>query len=91
VKVKDLMRTRNLVSVRPDDDLAVAAQILRWAGVRHLPVVEDDRVVGVLTARDLLRHRAEGGSEGPVRSFMTTDPELIGPDDDVAAASWWAS
>jgi CBS domain-containing protein len=84
--VKDLMRTRNLVSVRPDDDLTVAGQIMRWAGVRHLPVLEDGAVVGVLTARDLLRHRAEGDGNGPVRAFMTARPELIGPDEDLAAA-----
>jgi CBS domain-containing protein len=83
------MRTRNLVSVRPDDDLAVAAQIMRWASVRHLPVVDGPEVVGVLTEHDVLRYRAEagGGGEGdPVRSFMTKPPALIGPDDDVAAA-----
>jgi CBS domain-containing protein len=84
--VKELMRTRNLVSVRPDDDLSMAGQIMRWAGVRHLPVVEDGAVVGVLTARDLLRHQAEGNGGGPVRAFMTANPQLIGPDEDVAAA-----
>src|SRR3954451_7858764 len=90
VKVKELMRTRNLVSVRPDDDLAVAAQIMRWAGVRHLPVLEGTEVVGVLTERDLLRHQAEAGSrhdaELLVRTFMTHPAQTIGPDEDVAAA-----
>lgn len=87
--VKELMRTRNLVSVRPGDDLAMAEQIMRWAGVRHVPVVEDGTVVGVLTARDLLRLRAEGNGQQdrlPVRDFMTADPQLIGPDEQVGAA-----
>jgi CBS domain-containing protein len=86
VKVKELMRTRNLVSVRPEDDVDVAGQIMGWAGVRHLPVIENGAVIGVFTARDLLRRRAEGGGEGPVRAFMTRSPEVIGPDEDVAAA-----
>ena len=89
MKVKELMRTRNLVSVRPDDELAVAAQIMRWAGVRHLPVLEGTEVVGVLTERDLLRHRAEAGGRGEgdlVRSFMTRPAEVITPDEEVAAA-----
>jgi CBS domain-containing protein len=45
--------------------------------------------VGVLTQRDLLRHRAEAGGqkEGDlVRTFMTRSPEVITPDDDVRAA-----
>jgi CBS domain-containing protein len=88
MKVKELMRTRNLVSVRPEDDLTVAAQIMRWAGVRHLPVLDDGTVVGVLTERDLLRHRADAGREDgdPVRAYMTASPEVIGPEDDVASA-----
>lgn len=90
MKVKDLMRTRNLVSVRPDDELTVAAQIMRWAGVRHLPVLREGEVVGVLTERDLLRRRAESkedeGGGDLVGEFMTRPPEVIGPDEDVAAA-----
>jgi CBS domain-containing protein len=89
VKVKELMRTRNLVSVRPDDALTVAGQIMRWAGVRHLPVLRDGEVVGVVTERDLLRRRADrGADEGVdlVADFMTQPPELIAPEDDVAAA-----
>jgi CBS domain-containing protein len=90
VQIKELMRTRNLVSVRPDDDLTVAAQIMRWAGVRHLPVLENGEVIGVLTERDLLRHRAEAGTSDDadllVRNFMTRPPHTIGPDEDLAAA-----
>jgi CBS domain-containing protein len=89
VTVKELMRTRNLITVRPDDDLSLASQIMRWAGVRHLPVVDGGLVVGILTARDLLRRAAEGeDTDGgqPVREFMTPDPELVGPEDEVATA-----
>lgn len=89
MKVKELMRTRNLVSVRPDDELTVAAQIMRWASVRHLPVLRDGEVVGVLTERDLLRRRAERRTDDGgdlVGVFMTRPPEVIGPEEDVAAA-----
>jgi CBS domain-containing protein len=38
------------------DELATkAAELMIELGVRHLPVVEDDAVVGVISARDLLR------------------------------------
>jgi CBS domain-containing protein len=90
VIVKDVMKTRNLVSARPDDDLAMAAQMMRWAGVRHLPVLDDRRVVGVITERDLLRYRAETGGTGgqdPVARFMTPEPEVVAPDDPLAKAS----
>ena len=39
-KVKDVMTTGRLVSVKPDDDVAFAARLMNWAGVRHMPVNE---------------------------------------------------
>jgi CBS domain-containing protein len=43
----------------PDDDLAEAARALALYGVYCLPVVEDGRLVGVITHRDLLRYSLE--------------------------------
>jgi CBS domain-containing protein len=42
------------VTVAPDDDLALAAHRMAELGVRHLPVVDRHRLVGVLSIRDLL-------------------------------------
>ena len=47
------MRT-NFVSVRPDESLLDADRIMRLARIRHLPVVEAGRLVGVLSHRDVL-------------------------------------
>jgi CBS domain-containing protein len=90
VRIKNVMKTRNLVSVRPDDELALALQIMRWAGVRHLPVIEGHRVVGVITERDFLRYQAEtpdAGGRDSVRQFMSAPPEVVGPDDDLVRAA----
>ena len=89
MRVKDLMRTRKVVSVRADDDVAMAAQLLAWAGVRHLPVLDHGRVVGVFTERDLLRYRAETGGHGaldPVRRFMTSPAVVVNADDEIEKA-----
>lgn len=44
----------NPSSIRPDEDLEQAAEIMRTAGVRRLPVVEDtNRVVGMLSLDDI--------------------------------------
>ncbi len=45
--------TRQPVSVRPDQSLAAAHGIMRSLGVRHLPVVDHGRVVGVVSQGDL--------------------------------------
>jgi acetoin utilization protein AcuB len=55
MKVKDLMRTK-VVSLRVEDTLGVADDIMSMGRIRHLPVVDDqNRVVGIVTQRDLYR------------------------------------
>jgi CBS domain-containing protein len=90
MKVKDLMRTRNVLSVRADDDVAMAGQLLGWGGVRHLPVLEKGKVVGVFSERDLLHYRAETGGHGglePVRRFMSAPAVVVTPDDELDKAT----
>jgi CBS domain-containing protein len=55
-RVADYMTDRP-VTVAPDDDLAVAAERMADLGVRHLPVVDGGRLLGVLSMRDLLVSR----------------------------------
>jgi CBS domain-containing protein len=40
--------------LRPDSELAEAAHTMLQLGVRHLPVVQNGRLVGVLSMRDVL-------------------------------------
>jgi CBS domain-containing protein len=46
--------TSSPMTVRPDDSLTRAAQLMAAMRVRHLPVVVDDRLVGFLSLRDLV-------------------------------------
>lgn len=45
--------TRNVVTASPDEGLRRAWTLLREYGVRHLPVLEGDRLVGIVTDRDI--------------------------------------
>jgi CBS domain-containing protein len=49
--------------LRPDSDLAEAARQMLQLGVRHLPVVQRGRLVGVLTMRDVLGAGGAGAVE----------------------------
>jgi CBS domain-containing protein len=52
--------------LRPDNELADAAQVMLELGIRHLPIVRSGLLVGVLSMRDVLdigNHRTdENGS-----------------------------
>jgi len=53
---------RRLVAVHPAADPFTALTVMRRNEVRHLPVVDGDRCVGLLTESDLLRALASGTS-----------------------------
>src|SRR6266496_67079 len=42
------------VTLKPEDTLDLANDIISLGRIRHIPVVEDGRLVGILTERDLM-------------------------------------
>lgn len=83
MRIGDLLR-RSVVAVRPDQTIAEAASIMNSAGVGALAVVDDDRLVGIVTDRDLVRRGLARalGSDAPVESVMTTGVITVDADDD---------
>ena len=47
--------TRHPDTVEPDDTTDHAASLMIHGGFRHLPVVEEGKVVGIVSIRDLMR------------------------------------
>ncbi|GAB4566733.1 MAG: hypothetical protein Kow0047_18350 [Anaerolineae bacterium] len=52
LRVADIM-TPNPVTVTPTNAIGTAISLMRAGGFRRLPVVENGRLVGIVTARDL--------------------------------------
>lgn len=52
ITVADVM-TKEPITLRYDDVLDLASDIMSLARIRHLPVVDGEKVVGVLSQRDL--------------------------------------
>jgi len=72
MKAADVMTSENLQTLHKDLPLRIAGEIMEWQSIRHVPVVDDeDRVVGLVTHRDLLRLAASGSQGAPVRDVMT--------------------
>jgi CBS domain-containing protein/beta-phosphoglucomutase-like phosphatase (HAD superfamily) len=58
MRVSDLM-TRSVVTCAPDDRLAIVANVMTQRRIRHLPVVVDGAVVGLISIGDVLKHRLD--------------------------------
>lgn len=88
--VADLM-TRDVRTLSPEQTLREAVVLMRRLKVRHLPVIDQDRVVGIVTDRDVKRATpsalSEDGRAGydrvlnetPISQVMTRDPLTIQP------------
>lgn len=102
MKVSQLM-TRQLITVAPEDSVEKAVQLFRQRRVRHLLVLKGDRLVGILSDRDLV-HALEpvrakekkmlnvGGlfflmEPLEVREIMSRDVITIAPDASVQDAA----
>jgi acetoin utilization protein AcuB len=48
--------TRDVVFVSPTVTAGSAARLMARLRIRHLPVVEGNRLVGIISDRDLLKH-----------------------------------
>jgi CBS domain-containing protein len=55
----ETLMTRDPVVLRHDETIAVAINKMAVGGFRHIPIVEDGRPTGVVTARDVFRHLVE--------------------------------
>ena len=87
--VRELM-TQPIAVVHTSDSLRVAATAMRVRDLGFLPVVDDERVVGVLTDRDLTVRATAAGldpSSTTVDQVMTPDVIYCFDDETVGAAA----
>lgn len=89
----------DVVTVAPNQTIALAAKLLKEHKIRRLPVVEGDVLVGVVSPNDLekvmpsILDAEDSGEEEfiadhtEVRTVMTSSPITIGPDDTLVEAA----
>ena len=53
------LMTKSVVTCSPQDSLAQVARIMAERHIRHLPVVVDDRLIGVISMRDIFMQRLD--------------------------------
>jgi CBS domain-containing protein len=88
MKVSDLQH-HELSTAQADESLDVAADRMNWHQVGALPVLEGQRLVGIITERDITAAMAEGADPvvDRVSDYMTPAPEVLQPDSELADAA----
>jgi len=98
--VRDIMTTK-VFTIGADKKAFVAKEIMEWAHIRHIPVVDtNNRVVGIISHRDILRaslsalgtrfaeaERQQHLGDSPALSIMHHPARTIEPDASVQEAA----
>lgn len=86
---KDVM-TREPATLGPEATLGEAATLMRQEDCGSIPIVEDGRLVGIVTDRDIVVRAVAAGKDPKatrVSEVMSADPVCITPDTDVDEAA----
>ena len=86
--VKENM-TKYVVTIDPSTTIKVAWEIMGESEFRHLPVVVERRLVGIISDRDLLVYNpdGEGASEETVETCMTPAPITVAKNTVISTAA----
>lgn len=84
-KTVERFMAKDLFTVRPDDVIDLAASLMNWKHIRHVPVEDDEgNLVGVISHRDLLeilaKNQNKEDDEIIVSDVMKTDLITISPE-----------
>ena len=85
MKIREIMRP-GPITIHETDSLGSAQRMMSKSRVRHLPVMSDGRLVGMLSERDVLLARARNDNEQdwwaiPVHDVMTAPVQVAGSED----------
>jgi len=87
-KISTIMIT-DVITVGPEDNLELAKQLLEEHKVEHLPVVEDNKLVGIISYYDLwaLNKDLKEYSKIKVKEIMTRKVVHLEPNDKIGTAT----
>jgi len=83
--IPDIVERLNIARVKIDDTIFTSAKMMADAHIAALIVVDDDdKLIGILTERDLTQRVLAAGLDGKstkVGDVMTANPDTLAPDD----------
>jgi nanoRNase/pAp phosphatase (c-di-AMP/oligoRNAs hydrolase) len=79
VRVSDLM-SFPIFTVSADETMGKVAAVLREKGCTGIPVLDNDKLVGIISRRDFRKIKKESQLNSPVKAFMSRNIVTITPD-----------
>ena len=61
--------SKPLIGISPDESVLMAADLMYTRGVRKIPVIDEDKVVGIVTATDLVNQFAICTQEDMIKMY----------------------
>ena len=88
MQVKDIMST-DVATVQANDTIEQAARLMEMHNVGSIPVMDHERVIGIITDRDIALRSVAHGQNGRrrVSDVMSANPVVGTPDMDVHDAA----
>lgn len=88
MKLRDIM-TKDIATLRSDDTIERAARLMKQYDVGSIPVCTDDKIIGIITDRDIAVRSVAPGQVGNQRvcDVMSTNLVVGNPDMDVQDAA----
>lgn len=85
IRVGDVMTT-DVITVKPDTPMSKLRNILREKHISGTPVVDDDKLIGIVSIEDFIRWLSEHRPDCPISEEMTKDVRTLYADEHLVQA-----
>ena len=85
LKIRDVM-TQNAITVKPETLMSELRDVLRDNRISGTPVMNGDKLVGLISIEDFIKWLADGGKDCPIEEKMTSDVKTLYSDEPLVHA-----
>lgn len=86
LRVRDVMRARDIISVGREDSLRTAQQLMKTNKISGVPILEDKRLFGIVSVNDIIKALEGGWIDEPCRLHMAKNLVVLEEDMPLAFA-----
>jgi len=85
LKIRDVMM-RNVITTAPDTSMSELREVLKSNRISGTPVVENDKLVGIISIEDFIKWLGDGAVDCPIKDKMTREVKALYEDEPLVHA-----